>query len=192
MTTALKPGLCSRTIDTPLGPMFAQAGDKGLVKLEFVDEAQPDEPRAPARGPEPEHLAQTAEQLAEYFAGARRQFTVPLDLRGTAFQRRVWRSLMTIPFGQTRSYCDLAHALGDANAARAVGQANGRNPVAVIVPCHRVIAADGTLGGYGGGIERKRWLLGHEGALPALIGSPPGLFEDQDSASWICTSETTS
>jgi methylated-DNA-[protein]-cysteine S-methyltransferase len=102
-------------------------------------------------------------QLKEYFAGKRREFALPLRLEGTEFQRCVWRELTQIPFGETRSYGQLAKRLNNPNGSRAVGLANGRNPIAIIVPCHRVIGADGSLTGFGGGIERKEWLLTHEG-----------------------------
>lgn len=108
-------------------------------------------------------LAATVRQLSEYFTGTRRGFELPLRLLGTAFQQRVWRELTEIPFGETWSYGQLAKRIGKPSASRAVGLANGSNPIALIVPCHRVIGADGTLTGYGGGLERKRWLLAHEG-----------------------------
>jgi methylated-DNA-[protein]-cysteine S-methyltransferase len=108
-------------------------------------------------------LAETARQLKEYFAGARRSFDLPLRMAGTEFQRRVWRELTKIPFGETWSYGQMAKRIGNSNASRAVGLANGRNPIAVIVPCHRVIGADGSLTGFGGGLPRKQWLLSHEG-----------------------------
>jgi methylated-DNA-[protein]-cysteine S-methyltransferase len=108
-------------------------------------------------------LPATVRQLTEYFAGTRRTFDLPLRPRGTPFQERVWRELLEIPYGQTWSYGELARRIGNPSASRAVGLANGRNPISLVVPCHRVIGADGTLTGYGGGIERKRWLLGHEG-----------------------------
>jgi methylated-DNA-[protein]-cysteine S-methyltransferase len=108
-------------------------------------------------------LPVVARQLKEYFAGKRRQFDLPLRMEGTEFQRRVWRELTEIPFGETRSYGQLAKRLNNPNGSRAVGLANGRNPIAIIVPCHRVIGADGSLTGFGGGIDRKEWLLTHEG-----------------------------
>ena len=104
-------------------------------------------------------------QLERYFAGKLEVFEVPLDLRGTPFQQSVWKELTTIPYGTTISYRELAERVGNPRAVRAVGGANGRNPVSIIVPCHRVVGADGDLVGYGGGIDRKRWLLGHERAL---------------------------
>jgi methylated-DNA-[protein]-cysteine S-methyltransferase len=110
--------------------------------------------------------------LEEYFARARTTFDLPLDPSGTAFQRRVWDALRAIPYGATTSYGELARRLGDPRATRAVGTANGQNPIPIIVPCHRVIGAHGELTGFGGGLDRKRWLLEHEGALMAL-SSPP-------------------
>jgi methylated-DNA-[protein]-cysteine S-methyltransferase len=108
-------------------------------------------------------LPAAARQLKEYFAGKRREFDLPLRMEGTEFQQRVWRELIKIPFGETRSYGQLAKRLNNPNGSRAVGLANGRNPIAVIVPCHRVIGADGSLTGFGGGLDRKEWLLNHEG-----------------------------
>jgi methylated-DNA-[protein]-cysteine S-methyltransferase len=108
-------------------------------------------------------LPAAARQLKEYFVGKRREFDLPLRMEGTEFQQRVWRELTKIPFGETRSYGQLAKRLNNPNGSRAVGLANGRNPIAVIVPCHRVIGADGSLTGFGGGLERKEWLLTHEG-----------------------------
>jgi methylated-DNA-[protein]-cysteine S-methyltransferase len=108
-------------------------------------------------------LSATVRQLTEYFDGTRREFELPLRLQGTMFQTRVWRELTEIPYGQTWSYGQLAKRIDKPSASRAVGLANGRNPISILVPCHRVIGADGSLTGYGGGIERKRWLLAHEG-----------------------------
>jgi len=108
-------------------------------------------------------LEETVRQLTEYFAGTRRDFDLPLRLQGTAFQQRVWRELTAIPYGGTLSYGELAKRIDKPSASRAVGLANGRNPISILVPCHRVIGADGSLTGYGGGLDRKRWLLCHEG-----------------------------
>jgi methylated-DNA-[protein]-cysteine S-methyltransferase len=107
-------------------------------------------------------LERVAAQLREYFAGERREFDVELAAKGTPFQQRVWDSLMAIPYGELRSYGDVAKAIGRPAASRAVGAANGRNPIAIIVPCHRVIGASGNLTGYGGGLPTKKWLLEHE------------------------------
>ena len=106
-----------------------------------------------------EKSRQVAKKLAEYFAGERKKFTVPLDLRGTPFQRKVWEALRTIPYGETRSYADIARQIRHPHAFRAVGMANHWNPVAIIVPCHRVVATGGALGGYGGGLRMKKFLL---------------------------------
>ena len=156
--------LRQRSLPTPIGELrlLASAPEGALVGAYF------DEPGAPARAPEdPDHrvLDQAATQLREYFEGARRSFDLPLAPEGTAFQRRVWAALGEIGFGQTRSYGEIAAAIGRPSASRAVGAANGRNPLPVIVPCHRVIGSDGSLTGYAGGLARKRWLLAHEGAL---------------------------
>lgn len=167
------------TLESPLGPLHAVASAAGLTLLEFTKRrALPTELRDAARqfgAPiEPgtnQHLEQTRTELAEYFTGTRREFTIPLDLRGTDFQRRVWDRLLAIPCGETRTYSGIARDLGDEKALRAVGMANGKNRVAIIVPCHRVIAADGSLWGYGGGLDRKRWLLEHEGAQRVAISS---------------------
>jgi methylated-DNA-[protein]-cysteine S-methyltransferase len=113
-------------------------------------------------------LAVAAAQLAEYFAGERTEFTVPLEPRGTEFQLAAWQALRTIPYGETVSYGEQARRLGDVNKSRAVGAANGRNPLSIIVPCHRVIGSDGSLTGFGGGIEAKAWLLAHESNRPTL------------------------
>jgi AraC family transcriptional regulator of adaptative response/methylated-DNA-[protein]-cysteine methyltransferase len=160
-------------IDGPLGPLVAGAVDAGICLLEFSDrrmlEAQADAlrsrfglPAAPAGHP---LLAALEAELAEYFSGKRRDFDLPIAEPGTPFQERVWTELRAIPYGETRSYGELARAVGDAAAVRAVAQANGRNRIAILVPCHRVIGADGGLGGYGGGVWRKRRLLEIEGAI---------------------------
>lgn len=126
--------------------------------------------------PDEDRLAPAAEQLAEYFAGARVSFDVRLAPRGTAFQRRVWEALRAIPYGETISYAELAHRIGQPKAMRAVGAANGRNPIGIVVPCHRVIGADGSLTGYGGGLDRKRALLDLEARVASrslgLVSDP--------------------
>ncbi len=168
--------LVFRRIATPLGPMLAMAEERGLVLLEFVDRpaltAELDELRsrhgyAIAPGQHP-HLDDAASQLAEYFAGKRRAFTVPLCTPGSSFEQAVWALLRTIPFGATQGYGEMAERLGKPGAARAVGTANGRNRIAIIVPCHRVIGADGSLTGYGGGKPRKAFLLRLERDVLAL------------------------
>ncbi|MGD0880355.1 MAG: methylated-DNA--[protein]-cysteine S-methyltransferase [Acidimicrobiales bacterium] len=148
---------------SPIGPLTLMARDGRLTHLVMADQAH-----ATATPPESriddEFFADVNGQLDEYFAGTRTSFDVPMWLEGTEFQRRVWAQLCAIPYGETISYGELARRVGNPKAARAVGLANGRNPMAVIVPCHRVIAADGSLGGYGGGADRKTLLLDLERA----------------------------
>jgi methylated-DNA-[protein]-cysteine S-methyltransferase len=161
-------------VDSPVGPLMLASDGRSLVGLHFdagraaasYDDARSD----PAAWP----FALVREQLGEYFAGTRREFELPLDAPGTDFQRRVWSALRGIPFGATRSYGQIARSLGQPGAMRAVGLANGRNPIAIIVPCHRVIGADGSLTGFGGGLPRKRWLLAHEGVMtrPLDLAAP--------------------
>ncbi|MDH3590704.1 MAG: methylated-DNA--[protein]-cysteine S-methyltransferase [Planctomycetota bacterium] len=159
--------LRARWIATPLGPMIAVASDRGLALLEFVDRpALERELRdlrrrfeaaiVPGRN---EHLEQTERELAEYFGGTRRRFDIALDPAPTPFQRLVWNRLRGIGYGETVSYRTVAGDVGKPGAARAVGRANGMNPIAIVVPCHRVVRADGSLSGYGGGVWRKRRLL---------------------------------
>jgi AraC family transcriptional regulator, regulatory protein of adaptative response / methylated-DNA-[protein]-cysteine methyltransferase len=162
--------LTATWIETPLGPMLAIAGDGGLELLEFVDrralETELRELRRTLKGAivPGEHpiLRQTKQQLDEYFAGSRRTFDLPLTQRGSDFQLAAWRALCEIPYGETRSYSDMARRVGSPGAVRAIGRVNGQNRIAIVVPCHRVIRADGSLCGYGGGRWRKQWLLDHE------------------------------
>ncbi|MAY74064.1 MAG: cysteine methyltransferase [Phycisphaerae bacterium] len=151
-------------IDTPLGPLTAIASDAGLAALDFGHRDRSFEPFEPTSSGSHPVIDQIALELDAYFTGELTAFTVPLDLHGTPFQVEVWRALLEIPTGETRSYVDIARAVGKPAASRAVGLANGRNRIAIVVPCHRVIGADGRLIGYGGGLDRKRWLLEHEGA----------------------------
>ncbi len=164
-------------INSMVGPLFLAASVRGLFALEF-------EARLPGQQsirPNPRDLRENngrvefeeaphllspyVSQLEEYFSGQRRTFDFPLDLRGTGFQISCWQALTAIPYGETRCYADIARAVGKPNAFRAVGMANNRNPIAIIVPCHRVIASNGTLCGYGGGLDIKKTLLELEGAL---------------------------
>jgi len=161
---------CFRT-SSPVGPLFLAASPKGLVRLEFEARVQNINTRTIQLQDSRKVLAPYLDELNEYFAGRRREFSIPLDLRGTEFQLKCWRALLDIPYGETRSYRDLARAIGHPQAFRAVGMSNNRNPVAIIVPCHRVIAADGSLCGYGGGLDIKRKLLALESAdLPGSAG----------------------
>jgi methylated-DNA-[protein]-cysteine S-methyltransferase len=150
---------------SPLGPLSVEAGDEGVLGISF-DGVGPAQAGVSARARA--HLAAAEEALTDYFAGHTPRLPV-LDLRGTAFQRTVWSALLAIPWGEVRTYGEIGRAIGIAGGARAVGGANHENPIAILVPCHRVVTAGGRLGGYGGGIERKRWLLAHEAAhAPAL------------------------
>jgi methylated-DNA-[protein]-cysteine S-methyltransferase len=157
------PEVFTSTINSPIGPLRIGVGERGIVSLDFAAEATA--PRATTSPPPPEAaevLRRTREELGEYFGGVRTSFSVPVDLKGTPFQMRVWAALRRIPYGTTLSYKEIAAAVGNARATRAVGGANHRNPISIIVPCHRVVGSDGQLTGYGGGIGRKEWLLAHE------------------------------
>jgi methylated-DNA-[protein]-cysteine S-methyltransferase len=158
------------TTDTPVGPMVLTAeGDALSGSYLHEGRHNPELSRDRERRDHHPVLEEAVAQLDDYFGGRRSDFDLPLQMDGTPFQRQVWSALRTIPYGETASYGEIAAQVGQPGAARAVGSANGRNPVAVIVPCHRVIAADGTLGGYGGGLPRKRWLLALEGAWPSEL-----------------------
>jgi O-6-methylguanine DNA methyltransferase len=165
------------TIDSPVGPLTLTASDGALTRVHMRLQRHTPH-RAPAAWRRDDGaFAQAKDQLDAYFAGTRTAFDLPLAPSGTEFQRRVWAALCEIPYGETISYGELARLVGRPDAARAVGLANGRNPLAVVVPCHRVIGADGSLTGYGGGLDRKRWLLGHEAAhRPPRAGEPLALF----------------
>ncbi len=153
-----------RIIASPLGPLTLVVDDQGTLCALYNDH-QKYYPDDVALGERDDTVAADAvAQLVEYFAGERTEFTVALAPRGTDFQRAVWRELEAIPCGQTRSYGEVAAALGRPGAARAVGAATGRNPISIIVPCHRLVGSSGTLTGYAGGVEKKRWLLDHERA----------------------------
>lgn len=151
--------------NSPIGQLALVAEDKSLVavcllseELEFLKTSWGGNWNPNMNGV----LDQTVKQLSEYFAGMRTSFDLPLKFIGTAFQKRVWETLLTIPYGATKSYGDQAKLIGQPKAARAVGSANGKNLLAIIVPCHRIIGSNGGLGGYGGGLDRKRWLLALE------------------------------
>jgi O-6-methylguanine DNA methyltransferase len=178
------------TMDSAMGPLFLAAADRGLVALEFDARLpgqqsirpNPRHVREEKRGVtfevSPRRMQPYVGQIEEYFAGQRREFTFPLDLRGTEFQLACWRALLAIPYGKTRSYADIAEAVGNPSAFRAVGMANNRNPIAIVVPCHRVIATSGQLCGYGGGLDVKRKLLELEGALSGTLAAPAVLISD--------------
>lgn len=146
-----------RTIDSPIGPLTLAGRGDVLTNLRMVDQTY--EPNRAGWTLDDRAFPDAVEQLRAYFAGDRTDFDLELNMAGTEFQRRVWQALTTIPYGETRSYGEIAAQIGAAGAARAVGLANGHNPIAIIVPCHRVIGASGGLTGYGGGLDRKRSLL---------------------------------
>ncbi len=151
--------LFSRDCASPVGRLKLVASEVGLVAVLWENEDPWRVPLGSTAERDGHILIETEHQLAEYFAGTRQQFSLPLDLRGTAFQKSVWNALLTIPFGQTRTYGQLARQLGTPEASRAVGAANGRNPVSIIVPCHRVIGSSGRLTGFAGGLHVKQHLL---------------------------------
>lgn len=162
-TTSATVELTSTVIDTPVGALTIVASDVGVRAILWPDD-DPARVRVDVTDEDPTHpvLTTTAVQLAEYFAGTRTEFDVPLDPVGTDFQRAAWTALRSIPYGETVSYGEQAERMGDRRKARAVGAANGRNPISIVVPCHRVVGADGALTGFAGGTETKSWLLAHE------------------------------
>lgn len=171
-------GLCYTRIATPVGDLLVAGTDEELHFLSFPTGSK-------AFGPDPEWrhddgpFHEVRRQVAAYFAGDLRRFDLPLRLAGTAFQNRVWRYLAGIPFGETRSYGQIAADLGHPRSSRAVGSANGSNPLPIILPCHRVIGANGSLTGFGGGIPVKSFLLRHEGLLGPARGSPTRPIEPE-------------
>ncbi len=150
-------------LDSPIGSLMISTDGTALTGLYMGTPSKRPNIEDWREDPDELVLRETAQQLNEYFSGKRRKFELPLKFNGTEFQHRVWHALTEIPFGETRTYGQLARHIGNPAACRAVGLANGKNPIAVIVPCHRVIGADGSLTGFGGGLPRKEWLLGHEG-----------------------------
>lgn len=143
-------------IKTPLGVTLIEGDENGIAKIWVLNEEVPLTKKIPAV------LKNAAQQLTEYFEGSRNTFDFPLNPQGTDFQKKVWKALLEIPFGKTTSYQELSIKLGDVKAIRAVASANGKNPLWVVVPCHRVIGSDGSLTGYAGGLWRKKWLIEHE------------------------------
>lgn len=148
----------SQSLSTPCGSLVVKATQDGLYQIDFSDNPAQDAPNA--------HTRAAVAQLTEYFAGDRQHFSLTLAASGTAFQHQVWQALQDIAYGQTVSYGDIARRINNPKAVRAVGMANGRNPLAIVVPCHRVIGSNKTLTGYAGGLERKAFLLELEGAMP--------------------------
>ncbi len=152
-----------KTIESPVGELKLVASDKGLAAILWKHD-DPDRVRLSPLVEDTDNpiLLETERQLSAYFAGQRKTFTLPLDFKGTTFQRRVWEALLTIPFGETRSYGEIARQIGEPTASRAVGAANGKNPISIIAPCHRVIGSTGKLTGFAGGLAAKERLLGLE------------------------------
>jgi methylated-DNA-[protein]-cysteine S-methyltransferase len=145
-------------LNSPIGLIEIGGTAQEILSLYFVDERRREAASHTT-------VDDAARQVGEYFAGTRREFELNLAFHGTAFQERVWRQLLTVPYGRVASYQDIADAIGQPKAVRAVGAANGQNPISILVPCHRIIGSDGKLVGYGGGLWRKEWLLRHEGVL---------------------------
>ncbi|HKI91726.1 MAG TPA: methylated-DNA--[protein]-cysteine S-methyltransferase [Gaiellaceae bacterium] len=158
--------MIAATLDTPIGELLLVGDGRAVHEIRFAGEDASRLQRDAAT------FADARAQLAEYFAGRRTGFDLPLAPAGTPFQRRVWEELGRIPYGETISYAELARRIGRPTAVRAVGHANGRNPIPVVVPCHRVVGSDGTLTGYGGGLERKRLLLELEAATSRRVAAP--------------------
>lgn len=150
-------------INSPIGVLYLVASSKGLRGIYWNRQAERMVNQPDTSKPEEKMVDQASKQLSQYFSAKRKQFDLPLDLEGTAFQKKVWQQLQQIPFGSTLSYGDIARKIKNPRAVRAVGSANGKNPVCIIVPCHRVIASDGSIGGYSGGLDVKRKLLALEG-----------------------------
>lgn len=143
---------------SPVGELVIESDNDKIITIDFLKDSKQEELRTPV-------IDQCVAELDEYFFAGRKFFTVDVDLRGTEFQKRVWNELLTIPYGKTISYEELAVRIGNIKSIRAVGLAIGQNPIAIILPCHRVIGKSGSLIGYGGGLENKEWLLFHEGAM---------------------------
>ena len=156
----------TRQLDSPIGRLRLVATDQGLSHLLFDQQVGEDLESDGDEVEADDHpvLAAATAQLAEYFAGRRQEFDIPLDLTGTEFQRAAWSALASVPFGETRSYRQQAEAIGRPKAVRAIGAANGKNPVPIVLPCHRIVGSDGSLTGYGGGLPIKEFLLNHEQA----------------------------
>ena len=148
--------MTTTSLSTPLGWLRIKGGDNGLEEIRFTKKPQS---RGPAKNPV---LEKACVELSEYMRGKRRTFKVPLNLQGTKFEKKVWRHLLTIPYGQCQSYSEVANAIGVPRGYRAVGNAVGRNPIPIVVPCHRVIRSDKSLGGFSSGIRKKIWLLKRE------------------------------
>jgi methylated-DNA-[protein]-cysteine S-methyltransferase len=173
-----------KMVDSPVGRLTLVATDEGLAAILWENDS-PRRVRLQVEAEDNAHpvLVETERQLQEYFTGRRKEFAVPLDLAGTPFQRKVWSALLTIPFGETRSYGEIARQIGSPEAVRAVGAANGRNPVSIIAPCHRVIGATGALTGFAGGLDTKARLLALEGAKTRAVAQSLQFEPDRSATS---------
>jgi methylated-DNA-[protein]-cysteine S-methyltransferase len=169
MTVVAPITLTYDVVPTPIDRLIVASDGSAIVGVWMANADPEDATWSQHRGTD-DLLTEARKELAAYFEGRLRQFRLPLAPNGTEFQRRVWNVLTTIPYGTTVSYADVARRVSNTAAVRAVGAANGRNPIPIIVPCHRVIGSDGSLTGFGGGLDRKRWLLHHEKALPVSQG----------------------
>jgi methylated-DNA-[protein]-cysteine S-methyltransferase len=160
-----------KVVNSPVGTLTLVATDEGLAGILWAHD-RPGRVRLPIEAEDSSHpvLLETAHQLEQYFAGHRQGFALPLDFAGTTFQRQVWNALLTIPYGETRSYREIARQIGNPAAVRAVGAANGRNPVSIVAPCHRVIGSSGALTGFAGGLDAKAYLLALEGVADTASG----------------------
>ena len=156
-------------VSSPIGPIRLTAGPDALTGVFMLKHKYGPDGFPPEERGESPVLDEAARQLSAYFEGSLRNFDLPMAPEGSDFQRQVWDELVRIPFGETISYLTLARRIGDARHVRAVGTANGRNPISIIIPCHRVVGSDGSLVGYGGGLERKRWLLDHETRVTGVL-----------------------
>ena len=175
-STAQAPRWCR--LDTPIGHLLLVGTDCGLSRISFPTSKRVSTPH-PSWIEDVSAFVEARTQLRAWFSGELRLFELALDADGTDFQCAVWNSLRAIPFGETRTYTDIAEGIGRPTASRAVGAANGANPLPIVVPCHRVVGADGSLTGFAGGVETKRWLLAHEAGLAGPTGRSNALASDQ-------------
>jgi methylated-DNA-[protein]-cysteine S-methyltransferase len=174
ITDEVVTGTTWTMIDSPIGPLLVTAQDGAITRIWTSEQRHQPSGADPAWTRDDDAFDVVAGQLDAYFAGERTTFELALEPAGTPFQREVWAALRTIPYGETRSYGELAAQIGRPGASRAVGLANGRNPISIVIPCHRVIGSTGTLTGYGGGLERKQWLLDLERGTAQLGGTSAG------------------
>ncbi|HWF45259.1 MAG TPA: methylated-DNA--[protein]-cysteine S-methyltransferase [Candidatus Kapabacteria bacterium] len=163
------PSKYTAQYDSPIGPLSIEGSNDGISKIAFVL-LRPDPSKFISEDRTPNRIIeQCVDELDEYFAGIRTMFSIPLDPQGTAFEQEVWRALCMIKYGSTCSYLDIARTINNPKAIRAVGRANGANPIVIVVPCHRIIGSDGSLTGYAGELWRKRWLLDHEARISGTV-----------------------